>query len=207
MSESAIRLMQISDIDGVVALQSACFPPPFPAELLWRPEHIAAHLSRFPEGQWVAEVGGAIVGSASACLISEPIWNAHCDWETTVGGWDFSGHDPAGTTLFGADISVHPEFRGQGIGRALYGARFAVVRDLGVVRFGTACRMPDYREWTERNLGSRIEDYAQAVVNGEQIDRTLTPLLRYGLTFVGIAHGHMEDSDSGSAAAILEWKP
>ena len=39
-----IRRLQRADVEGVVALQRACFPPPFPEELLWKREHIERHL-------------------------------------------------------------------------------------------------------------------------------------------------------------------
>ncbi|MCW5938950.1 MAG: GNAT family N-acetyltransferase [Fimbriimonadaceae bacterium] len=202
-----LRAMTPADLPGAVALQRACFPPPFPADLLWSEAHLQAHLDRFPQGQFVALAGEQVIGSASALLISERNWEAHADWETTTGGHYFEAHDPRGTTLFGADISVDPAWRGQGVGRALYQARFDLVRNLGVVRFGTACRIPDWLEWSVAHRESSKQAYALAVVKGETRDRTLTPLLRMGLRYRGIVEGHMDDDESGDAAAILEWTP
>jgi hypothetical protein len=45
------------------------------------------------------------------------------------------------------------------------------------------------------------------VVTRELTDRTLTPLLSYGLTFLGVIENYMEDVESGDAAALLEWLP
>ena len=102
-----IRPMTPNDILGAVELQRACFPPPFPEELLWRAEHLARHLELFPEGQFVAvDTDNAIWGSASSVLISEENYNAHRNWDTTVGGPFLNAHDPHGTTLYGVDISV-----------------------------------------------------------------------------------------------------
>ena len=193
----------------MVGLQAACFPTPFPQDLLWKREHIERHLAAFPEGQLVCELDGQIVGSASSLVIPEARWQAHLSWEETTGGYFFDGHDPEGTTLFGADISVHPSFRGRGIGWALYRARFELVVELGLWRYGTACRIPGWREWAAGlNEGdSSQERYCEAVVKGETSDRTLSALLRYGLSFVGVVHGHMNDAESGDAAAVLEWAP
>ncbi|MFN3962296.1 MAG: GNAT family N-acetyltransferase, partial [Fimbriimonadaceae bacterium] len=193
-----------ADIAGVVALQRDCFPPPFPEDLLWQAEHIAHHLEIFPEGQWVAEQGGRIVASCTNLILDEAIWQAHLDWESTVGGHFLRAHTPGGTTLYGVDLSVAPASRGQGIGRQLYQARFELVRSLGLARYGTAVRMPDY---LAQAAGRTPHDYAHAVVQGILTDRTLTPLLRMGTQWKGVIENHMDDEESGHAAAILEWRP
>lgn len=198
-----VRGMRAEDIGGVVALQRACFPAPFPADQLWQPAHLAAHLYRFAAGQFVAVAEGLVVGSASAMRVSESAWQAHAGWEETLGGYELANYDPAGTTLYGADISVHPEWRRQGIARALYAARFACVREWGLVRFGTACRIPDF---AASGLADPHE-YCASVVRRERRDRTLTPLLALGLTFSATLRDYMPDPESGDAAALLEWRP
>lgn len=201
-----VRPMSKQDIPGAVALQRSCFPEPFPAELLWSDHHLERHLEIFPEGQFVALYGGLVIGSASALLISEESWLAHHDWETTTGGHFLSAHDPNGSTLYAADISVHPEHRGQGVGRMLYEARFELVRRFAIERLGTACRIPDFAAWHAK-VGGTVEDYAFAVAQNEIRDRTLTPLLRYGLKLLGILEDYLDDEESANAAALLEWKP
>ncbi len=195
--------MRPRDIPEVVALQLEAFPHPFDPGLLWGPEHLARHLSVCPALQFVAEAEGRIVGSCSNCILAEQAWREHKTWEDTVGGPFLERHDDSGTTLFGLDISVAPKARMQGIGRAFYGLRFAAVSDLELKRYGTASRIPDF---AASNVSNPAE-YVQRVVNGELEDRTLTPLLRYGLTCLGVAERFMCDSESGDAAAILEWLP
>lgn len=206
MSDSSvtIRTTTRADIAGVVALQRDCFPPPFPEDLLWQAEHIAHHLEIFPEGQWVAEQGGRIVASCTNLILEEANWQAHLDWESTVGGHFLRAHAPGGTTLYGVDLSVAPASRGQGIGRSLYQARFDFVRAHALTRYGTAVRMPDYQSQAQ---GQAPQAYAEAVAAGTLTDRTLTPLLRMGTEFLGVIENHMDDEESGHAAAILEWRP
>ncbi len=193
-------------LSGVVALQRFCFPPPFPEEYLWREEHLERHLAVYPEGQYVAlDEVGRVVGSASACRIPEERWLAHLPWEETLGGFFFEGFDPNGSTLYGADISVHPEHRGMGVGRKLYAARFELVRNSGLARYGTACRMPDFAR--HRDNFATPADFARAVQEGVVTDRTLTPLLRYGLSLIEVLEDYMLDEESGNAAALLEWTP
>ena len=98
------------------------------------------------------------------------------------------------------DIAVHPDARLQGVGRAFYEARDALCRARGLVRYGTGCRMPDFRA----SGVPTVEAYAAEVVRGERVDRTLTPLLRYGLRFLTVVRGYMRDYESDDAAALLE---
>lgn len=194
-------------IPGAVALQRACFPEPFPEELLWNRDHLTRHIELFPEGQLVALVGNAVVASASATRISEDNWQSHGSWEETVGGPFLETYDPTGSTLYGLDISVHPDSRGLGIGRQLYKRRFQLVRDLGLTRYGTACRMPDFQTYAQEHPGTSVDQYAELVVRKQATDRTLSPLLHYGLTYLGVIQGYMEDRESDNAAALLEWRP
>lgn len=138
--------------------------------------------------------------------IAEMRWRAHESWEATVGGPFMNAFDPEGTTLYGMDISVAPHVRGHGIGRRLYEARFETVRVLGCMRFGTACRIPDFATWQGALEGGHRQ-YIDAVIQTRAIDRTLTPLLRYGLSVVDILEDYMEDEESGNAAVLLEWTP
>jgi GNAT superfamily N-acetyltransferase len=160
------------------------------------------HLEIFPEGQFIADAGGQIVGSCSNTLISEERWQAHTGWGETVGGPMLKAFDRNGSTLYGLDITVHPDFRRIGVGRAFYTSRFALKQVLGLTRYGTACRMPGY---ASQSANMSVDEYAQRVVSGELSDQTLTPLLRYGLTFLGVLHEYMEDQESANAGALLEW--
>ncbi|MGV3615066.1 MAG: GNAT family N-acetyltransferase [Fimbriimonas sp.] len=207
MQSPVIRPMTHADLAGVVALQPLAFPPPFDPEMHWDPEHLERHIELFPEGQFVAEIHGLIVGSCSNTRIDERHWQAHENWSRTVGGPELRYYDPEGTTLYGLDITVHPDFRKIGVGRAFYQARYDFVRRSGLLRYGTACRIPDYREYAQSHPDADVHRYAQAVATGTIADRTLTPLLRMGLTFLEVIEGYMPDPESADAAALLEWLP
>ncbi|MBX3117663.1 MAG: GNAT family N-acetyltransferase [Fimbriimonadaceae bacterium] len=199
-----IEPLSTETIAGAIALQRECYPLPFPAELLWQPEHLAQHIKVFPMGQFVAMSDETVVGSSSTLIISEENWLSRSDWETTTGGHFMKNHDPNGKTLYGMDISVHPDFRGIGVGKALYQVRFDLVQSLGLTRFGTACRIPGLRRWLDANYGDALS-YCLMVANGELTDRTLTPLLRYGLRFVHVIENYMDDEESCNCTALLEW--
>ncbi len=195
-----VRPMTFADVDAVVGLQAAAFPPPFPQAYHWDAASIESHLRHFPEGQFVAETEGRVVGSCSNDIVTEARWQAHGSWIETVGAYDLSDFDGEGDTLYGMDITVHPDARRQGVGRAFYETRFEFCRERGLRRYGTGCRMPDFRA----SGVATVEAYAAQVVRGERADRTLTPLLRYGLTFVAVVRGYMRDEESADAGALLE---
>jgi len=192
--------MTPADVDGVVALQAAAFPPPFPQEYHWQAHHIRSHIQRFQIGQFVADADGQIVGSCSNTVISEAKWQAHGSWIETVGDPGIKAFDMQGTTLYGLDITVHPAYRRQGMGRAFYEERYKLCRAAGFTQYGTGCRMPDFRA----SGVASVEEYAKEVVAGIRNDRTLTPLLRYGLSFIAVVRGYMEDFESDNAGALLE---
>lgn len=200
-----IRNLQVVDFPAIVALQRLCFPAPFPEDSLWTVEHLASHL-QFPEGQWVATADDQVVASATTMLVSASIWQAHLTWEKVTGGLHLSRHDHDGKILYGIDISVHPDYRGQGIARELYDARFNLVRELSLAGYGTVCRLPGFSAWAAMNLGT-VEEYAAKVAAGCLSDRTMTPLLRLGLSYVGVIMDYMPDEESGNAGAILEAMP
>jgi hypothetical protein len=66
--------------------------------------------------------------------------------------------------------------------------------------------MPDYALSETAKRGGSVEQFAARVVAGEETDRTLSPLLRYGLNYCCVLAGYMEDIESGDAAALLERK-
>ena len=202
---------RLEDATGVAALQRLCFPEPFPEDLLWKAEHIAHHIALFHEGQFVVKHQGLVIGSTTNALIDEDHFQAHLPWEETIGGLHLTQHDPAGCTLYGVDISVHPDWRSKGIGRALYQARFDFVRNERLTRYATGCRVPGFREWlTQRSLAKSLEalnEYLSLVQMNQLNDRTLTPLLKMGVTLVRGQLDYMEDEESLNCAALLEWTP
>lgn len=195
--------MERRHLADVASLQRECFPAPFPEELLWTPAHLDNHLELFPEGQFVALWEGRVAGSASSLLVAREDYERHGSWESLTGGLSLDGHRPHGTILFGADISVAPWARGRGAARALYAARFSLVRRLGLEMYATVCRLPGFGA----SGAESPAEYAAQTAAGQRADAVLTPLLRMGLAFCGIIEEHMDDPESGNAAAILEWRP
>jgi GNAT superfamily N-acetyltransferase len=184
--------MKPEDFEGVVLLQRLCFPIPFDQDILWQTEHLARHLELFHQGQFVAQNDDdMIIGSCTNSIISSELVDKHGTWDETVGGVFLSTFDRKGDVLFGVDISVHPDYRRRSIGRVFYEQRKQIVGQLGLSRFATTCRMPDF----ETSGCSNPTDYGQKVAAGQASDRTLTPLLRYGLTMTAVLEDHIDDPE------------
>jgi len=133
-SHVIIRTMIIDDIPEIVELQKLSFPIMAAEGVYWKPEQLNEHLKVFPEGQFVAEYHGKIVGSCSSLIITlTPEYKEHT-WKDACGDSLFKNHDPKGDTLYGADVSSHPNHRRLGIATKLYNARKDLTRKLNLKR-------------------------------------------------------------------------
>lgn len=182
-------------------LQAMCFPPPFPQEDLFRETEYLYDCQAFPEGQLMVLDSGKLVGSALNLIVSSESWAKRPSWLSLVGGLSIKHHDYDGDVLFGVDISVHPQWRNQGIGKALYEARVQLAKSLKLRLFATACRLPGLVDHSEMSPN----DYAGKVVSGELTAMPLSALLKYGMSFVEVASDFMPDPPSRNCCAILEF--
>lgn len=186
---------------ALAELQKVCYPTLHADELL-RVEHFASHYQLFPEGQHVALDGEQVVGM-SATFRSD-IDFAHPDhtfYEIIAGGF-FTNHKPQGTLLYGADISVHPEYRRRGIASQLYDARKQLITLLEMQGMVAGGLIPGYRF---QRAEMSVEAYVSAVVAGEISDPTLTPQLRNGFVVRGVLHDYLRDALLGNEATLIAW--
>lgn len=199
-----VRSYTEADIPALIDVQRACFPPPYPVGQLWSPEQLKSHIEVFPAGAMCAEIAGRIVGSCTSLIIDfDPAHPDHTWDEAADGGYIRRSHDPNGNTLYGIDMAVVPELRGRGVARAMYRARFQLVKDLGLERFLAAGRMPGYAAHADK---LSPEAYADKVIAGELIDPVLTPQLRSGLRPVKVIRNYIPDEESRDCALLLEWR-
>lgn len=202
MSEIIIRSYTRADIPQLIEVQRECFPPPYPEDQLWKPEQLESHIERFPEGALCAEIDGVIAGSSTSLIIQFDPDHPHHTWEEVADGGYIRTHNPAGDSLYGIDMAVRPAYRGRGVAKRMYQARFDLVRRLGLKRFLAAGRMPGYHRYAS---AMSPEEYAARVVAGELVDPVLTPQLRAGLRPVTVIREYIQDEESRNCALLLEW--
>ena len=107
---------------ALTQLQRDCFPSLADHELM-NEEHFLSHCEVFPEGEFVALLDDKVVGLGSGFFIHFDFDHTNHTFKEMIAEGYYTNHVPDGEYYYGADISVHPDCRGMGIGRILYDAR------------------------------------------------------------------------------------
>ncbi|MCA9901020.1 MAG: GNAT family N-acetyltransferase [Anaerolineales bacterium] len=187
---------------ALAELQRACFPSLGEQELM-NEDHFLTHCEIFPEGEFVALVNGRVVALGSGFFYNFNFEDPRHTFNEIIAGGYYTNHDPEGEYYYGADISVHPEFRGRRIGRKLYEARKNLVRETnrkGIVAGGVLPGYPRHRDQLT------IHEYVEQVIEGELFDPTLSMQLRNGFEVKGLLKNYIEDSNSDNWATLIFWQ-
>lgn len=194
-----IRHTRSSDIKPLLDLQERIYPTIRP----WPESTLRQQIETFPQGQIVAEVDGQLVGAASSLMILWDEWDVEHTWREITSRGSFDTHNPEGRTLYGAEVFVHPELRGAGIGHALYRGRRQICRKLNLKRIIACGRLPGYHCYADQ-ISALL--YAQKVVWGDIVDPVLNFQLREGFDFCGTVEGYLpDDLDSHGYASLIVW--
>ena len=198
-----IREAGRQDIPLLLELNRAAYPNLAGENVVWGESHLLSHQRIFPQGQLVAELDGRIMGAVATLIVDlgpDPL-RSHT-WAGMTDSGYFTNHNPNADTLYGADVYVHPDARGMGIGAALYEARRELCRRLNKRRILAGGRLWNYSE-----LAAKMppEEYAQRVVNGEFRDLVLSFQLREGFVLRGVMPNYLRDPRSLNYASLIEW--
>lgn len=203
MRDILITNTQAEYIQQLVELQIVCYPTLADTSRLKAP-HFESHLRIFPEGQWVGLDGPRVIGMSAGFLCTFDFDQPHHTFDDMIGYGYFTRHDPRGQHFYGADVSVHPAYRGRGISRRLYDARKDLVRQLGLQGIVAGAMIPGFAQYK-----SRIDApaYVARVVAGEIFDPTLSVQLRQGFRVRGLLPNYLPDTPTDSWAVLIEWLP
>lgn len=197
----SVRPRELEDIPAIRALMRRVYQPPHGPEAVWGETNLRLHLERFPEGQMVAEVPGALIGTSTTLRVSRTRALAPHTWVEITGAGSLSTHEPEGEVLYGVNIAVDPAWQGRGVGRLLYEARIILGRRLGCQAFVAGARIPGYH----LHAGALTpEAYLEAVVAGRLFDPTLSKQIQVGFRVLGLLPDYAPDPETlGHAALIL----
>lgn len=198
-----VREATRADIPELAALNKLAYPDLATENVIWSEEQLLSHMRVFPQGQMVAVLEGKLVGAVSSLIVDlgpDPL-RLHTFDGITDGGF-FTNHDPGADTLYGADVYVHPECRGKGVGGALYASRRKLCRRLNLRRIVAGGRLFNYRQYADKYSP---EEYVERVVAGEVRDQVLSFQVREGFEIRGVLPNYLPDPVSHDNAAFLEW--
>ena len=183
-------------------LQRTSFPTLAEDERFKSP-HYLKHMELFDDGQLVALDGDRVIGATTTLRLDFDFDHVnHTFGEIIQGGW-LTSHQPGGAWLYGADISVHPEYRGRGIATALYAARQEVVWRLGLQGQVTAGMIPGYSAVKQE---MSAEEYYAGVLSGRIRDSTLSMQMGAGFEPRGLLANYLNDPvcDNYSVLLVLD---
>jgi GNAT superfamily N-acetyltransferase len=196
-----IRLLEPGDYTAIIEICKTVYPTETPYTV----EELEDHHRVFPQGQFVAaDVDRKQVAGVHFTLRLR-MFDFHIDdpWDVLTSGGTFLDHDPAGPTLYGADIMVHPGHQHHGIAHALTDQTRFLVQEERLWRMVGASRLPGY---AMHSATMSVERYVDAVANDTQFDPVLSLHLKDGWTIVRPIQGYLQhDEDSAGWAVVIQW--
>jgi len=183
-------------------LQRICFPT-LADEERFKAAHYRKHMELFEAGQFVALDGDVLVGAATTLRVDFDFNHInHTFAEIIQGGW-LTSHQPEGSWLYGADISVRPDYRGRGLASDMYAARQEVVWRLKLKGQVTAGMMPGFS--TVKHKMS-VPQYYEEVISGRIKDPTLSMQMNIGFEPRALLANYISDPvcDNYSVLLVLD---
>jgi GNAT superfamily N-acetyltransferase len=164
--------------------------------------NLREQIRKFPEGQFVALVDGAVVAFAVTMRTQYSPSSKPQSWRDAVGDENLKKHNPRGEWLYGVDFAVHPDFRRHGIGSAMYAARFALVRRLGLKGFYAGGMLQGYERY---RATMSVREYGERVMRGEIKDPTVSMQMNRGFVPYAVIDYYDDFAPSGDSAMLIVW--
>jgi len=197
-----VRQTEPRDFAAITDLSRLCYPRDIEP---WGATYLESHRQRFAEGQLVAEdpATGQILGMCASLIVMWDKYDFDTNWDELTGHGLFTNHNPVGHTLYGAEIMVHPDTRGMGVGKQIYAARRELCRSLRLLRIRAGARLRGYHRYADQLTP---EQYVIEVVNRRIGDPTLSFQLHQGFRVIAVTRNYLRrDPESQGHAAVIEW--
>lgn len=194
-----IRPARLADAPAIARLSAKVYA----ADAFTRAE-IRGQINNFPDGQFVADYEGKVVGHCATMIVpAEIAFRAHTWEEISGGGY---GRMPAvdGDVLYGFEVCVDPDYRRLRIGQRLYRKRKELCQDFELKGIAFAGRMPGYARRIRQYPDPA--DYLQAVIDKKIRDQVINFQMNEGYEPRGILPGYIpNDKESGGNAVLMFW--
>jgi predicted amidohydrolase/ribosomal protein S18 acetylase RimI-like enzyme len=196
-----VRLANLADVEAIIALVGRVYPrmPPYTKGM------IRGQINVFPDGVWVAELDGDVVGYCATIRVGENEALRPHTWQSITGSGYGSTHKVDGEYLYGYEVCVDPSMRRYRIGQRFYRARrrlAEVLRLTGIVIVG---RLPGYAR-RAKDFESP-EQYVEAVQSRQLRDPVLGFQFRNGFEFVAVFKDYLPvDAESLGYGALMVWR-
>lgn len=165
---------------------------------------LRGQIYNFPEGQFLVEYDGQIVGYCATFIISGEIGLKPHTWKEITGGGFASRHDPEGDYLYGMEVCVDPDYRGLKIGTRLYQKRKELCQDRGLKGIIFGGRMPFYGK--KKSQIDSPEEYIEKVKARKIRDPVIFFQISNDFEPIGILENYLPgDKDSDGYAAHMLW--
>ncbi|MDB2414879.1 GNAT family N-acetyltransferase [Rickettsiales bacterium] len=196
-----LRNLQRKDFERVVELSCKVYG----TNLGMTYEMLNGQVSQFPEGQFIVEADGEVVGHCATFIIKEEVALKDHTYSEITGGGFASRHDEDGNYLYGMEIAVDPDHRGLKIGQRLYDARKNLCNELSLKGIVFGGRMPNFSK--KQKQVKTPEEYISQIMGKKIKDPVIGFQIRNGFNFIKILKNYMPfDKESGGFAALMLWE-
>ncbi len=196
-----VRRARLQDVEALYQLSKRVYG----RQLSHTISELRGQINIFPQGQFVAEYDGKVVGHCATFVVSEALALKAHSWNEITGNGFASRHDPNGSYLYGMEVSVDPDFRRLRIGQRLYDARRGLCEELGLQGIVFGGRMPGLARRI-KTFGS-AEAYLEAAQNRDVRDAVIAFHLANGFEPIGVLADYLpSDRTSLGYASHMLWR-
>jgi GNAT superfamily N-acetyltransferase len=182
---------------GLAILQKKVFPL-LAADELFQEHHYLDHIRIFPEGQFVILDGEKVIGMTTTAR-THYMEEAHTFIEAS-GNLSITNHNPKGEWLYGLDLGIDKDYRGQGLGKLLYNTRQMLVRQLGLKGQLTVGMINGYHNFKDTLTP---KEYFIKLKNGEINDPTVSIQQSIGFKIGALIEDYCNDPTCGNCGILL----
>jgi hypothetical protein len=199
-----VRLMEANDIYRCVEIENSAWVDPLAKEYSFTNKHFEESIAVNPDGQFVVENNGLIVGFTNTQRINYDQEKSQIkNWaEICNKGFISTTHVPNGDTVFGINLSFSKEAPFLASGKLLGHVATYIIKNRlkGIVLGG---RLPFYHKYANQMTP---EEYINAKrKSGKPLDPELHIYKKAGCQPVKVIPNYFPDSESLNYGVLLIW--